>query len=234
VQRAVVTHSKIFYIGEQTKRYLVRSTLPLQVKNDHRDSKKLTAEFYMRPTLVVARSLLGKFLVRHFRGNRLVGRIVETEAYRGTIDPAAHSYRGKTKRNEVMFRGGGRLYVYFTYGMHFCANVVTGPAESGEAVLIRAVEPIEGINIMVKNRYGPGRLPDIIPQHLTDGPAKLCEALSIRQAQNGTDLLGDEIYILDAPAMGRSKVGTSTRIGISQGKDKLWRFSVKGSSWVSR
>jgi DNA-3-methyladenine glycosylase len=205
-----------------------------QSKTDTRKLKKLSRSFYLRPTLVVARDLLGKFLVRHYKGVKLIGMIVETEAYRGTIDPAAHTYRGKTKRNEVMFWGGGHLYVYFTYGMHFCANVVTGKKESGEAVLIRAIEPIGGIETMVKNRFGSRLTADELPRRLSDGPAKLCEAMAIGRAQNGTDLWGDMIYILNAPAIGSSGIERTTRIGIAQGTEKLWRFSVKGNKWVSR
>jgi DNA-3-methyladenine glycosylase len=198
---------------------------------------KLPRSFYERPTLTVARELLGKYFVRHFKGTRFVGRIVETEAYRGKLDPAAHTYRGKTKRNEVMYWGGGHLYVYFTYGMHFCANVVTGKQESGEAVLIRAMEPLEGIEMMVKNRAGirHGRTTArVAPHNLTNGPAKLCEALAIRREQNGTDLLGDEIYLLDAAPLAAAKVARSTRIGITNGMEKKWRFTVKTNRWVSR
>jgi DNA-3-methyladenine glycosylase len=185
----------------------------------------------------VARELLGKYFVRHHKRTRFVGRIVETEAYRGKLDPAAHTFRGKTKRNEVMYWGGGHLYVYFTYGMHFCANVVTGGKESGEAVLIRAIEPLKGIEKMVKNRVGIRHLrtsSGSAPQNLTNGPAKLCEALAIRREQNGTDLLGDEIYLLDAPPLAAANVARSTRIGITNGKEKKWRFTIKTSRWVSR
>jgi DNA-3-methyladenine glycosylase len=187
--------------------------------------------------LTVAKELLGKYFVRRCKGTKFVGRIVETEAYRGKLDPAAHTYRGKTKRNEVMYWGGGHLYVYFTYGMHFCANVVTGGTESGEAVLIRALEPLEGIAVMVKNRAGarPKRK-NIKSRHhnLTNGPARLCEALSIRSEQNGTDLLGDEVYLLDAPPLAAEQVARSARIGITNGKEKKWRFTIKTNRWVSR
>ena len=181
--------------------------------------------------------LLGKYFVRHYKRTKFVGRIVETEAYRGNLDPAAHTYRGRTKRNEVMYWGGGHLYVYFTYGMHFCANVVTGGKDSGEAVLIRALEPLEGIEMMVKNRTGIRLVRTAIGSplyNLTNGPAKLCEALSIRREQNGTDLLGGEIYLLDAPSLAAAEVARSTRIGITDGKDKKWRFIIKANRWVSR
>jgi DNA-3-methyladenine glycosylase len=187
--------------------------------------------------LTVARELLGKFFVRRHKGTRFVGRIVETEAYRGKLDPASHTYRGKTKRNEVMYWGGGHLYVYFTYGMHFCANIVTGKEGSGEAVLIRALEPLEGIDIMAKNRARtrPKRTNTTSARrNLTNGPAKLCEALLIRREQNGISLLGDEIYLLDAPPLHAAEVARSTRIGIKNGKEKRWRFAIKGNRWVSR
>ena len=199
--------------------------------------KKLPRSFYRRPTLTVAKELLGKCLVRNYKGTRLVGRIVETEAYLGKLDPASHTFRGKTKRNEVMYWGGGHLYVYFTYGMHFCANVVTGEKESGEAVLIRALEPREGIEMMVKNRSDNRAKQSTSRstlQNLANGPAKLCEALSIRRDQNGTDLLGDEVYLLDAPRIAAAEVKRSTRIGITNGKDKKWRFTIKANRWVSR
>ena len=199
--------------------------------------KKLPRSFYLRPTLTVAIDLLGKHLVRQHQGILLVGRIVETEAYRGSQDPASHAYRGRTMRNEVMFWEGGHLYVYFTYGMHFCANIVTGEAGTGEAVLIRAVEPLQGIEMMEVNRKAkfPKKGSTSSPHvGLTNGPAKLCEALSIRGEQNGTDLLGDEIYLSDARALPRSSVGRSTRIGIVNGKEMKWRFYIKGNDWVSR
>src|ERR1700741_2664024 len=145
--------------------------------------KKLPRSFYLRPTLVVAKDLLGKYLVRKFRRQYLIGKIVEVEAYLGEKDPASHAYRGITKRNEVMFREGGHLYVYFTYGMHFCSNIVTEEEGIGHAVLLRAVEPIEGVNLMMKRRNGT-------LENLTNGPAKLCQAFGITRKENGTDLLG--------------------------------------------
>lgn len=202
--------------------------------------KKLPRSFYTRPTLQVAQDLLGKYIVRVSKGNKLTGRIVETEAYRQD-DPASHAYRGRTRRNDVMFWRGGHLYVYFTYGMHYCANVVTCEEGTGEAVLIRAVEPLEGIEEMMRNRFGaPGRRPSgnsatlHPPSNLTDGPAKLCQALDIQREQNGTDLLDGEIYLLDVPSLSASEIGRSTRIGIVYGKEKKWRFFVKESRWVSR
>jgi len=191
--------------------------------------KKLPRVFYLQPTLQVARNLLGKFLVRRLKGRLLVGKIVEVEAYRGSIDPASHAYRGKTKRNEVMFREGGHLYVYFTYGMHFCANVVTREQGIGEAVLLRAVEPVKGIDLMARNRRKGAS-----SKELTNGPAKFCQAFGIARKENGTDLLGDAIFIVERNKIPRSRIGSSERVGINSAKEKKWRFFVKGNDWVSR
>ena len=198
--------------------------------------KKLTRRFYTRSTLSVAKSLLGKILVRKIGQTALSGKIVEVEAYLGSKDPASHAYRGKTRRNEVMFGVGGHLYVYFTYGMHFCANVVTGKKDVGEAVLIRAIEPLDGIDLMKRNRgftdvrhlQGGKHL-----YTLTNGPAKLCEAIGIDREDNGTDLCGDKIFLIEGESP-KSVVGTSTRIGITRGKGKKWRFFLRGNEWVSK
>ena len=198
--------------------------------------KKLPRSFYLQPTPRVAKDLLGKYLVRRLEGRSLIVRIVETEAYCES-DPASHSFRGPTKRNEVMFSQGGHLYVYFTYGMHFCANVVTGPAGKGEAVLLRGAQPIEGMDQMSRNRRhrGTTRMQgDALALNLTNGPAKLCEALKIGRKENEIDLLGNEIYLLDSPRLQPSAIGRSTRIGIRLGKKALHRFFIKGNEWVSR
>jgi len=193
--------------------------------------KKLPRSFYTRPALLVAKDLLGKILVRKTGNIILTGTIVEVEAYRGAKDPASHAFRGKTKRNEVMFGEGGYLYVYFTYGMHFCANVVTGKKEVGEAVLLRAVEPINGVEAMRrKRRFAAGRMKDV---NITNGPAKLCQAFGIERKENGTDLLGNKIFLVEGESIAKSIIGTSIRIGITRGKEKKWRFFVKGNKWVS-
>ena len=188
--------------------------------------KKLPRSFYLRPTITVAKDLLGKYLVRKLPGKRLVGKIVEVEAYLGEKDPASHAYRGRTKRNEVMFLEGGHLYVYFTYGMHFCCNVVTEGDGKGRAVLIRAVEPIEGIDMMERLRGAKGRSGE--PANLTNGPAKLCQAFGIARAQNGTDLCGDEIFIADGDSVPQSKIAAAPRVGIKNGTEKKWRFYLEG------
>jgi DNA-3-methyladenine glycosylase len=202
------------------------------------DFKKLPRSFYLRPTVTVAEDLLGKFIVRKIRGNILVGKIVETEAYCEN-DPASHSFRGKTKRNEVMFWEGGHLYVYFTYGMHFCSNVVTREEGIGEAVLIRAVEPIAGIETMIKNRSKRKSALTVkwrngVLEGLTNGPARVCEAFGFGRKENGIDLLGDEIFIAQAKRISEIQIGTSSRIGIQNGVEKQWRFFVKNNSFLSR
>ena len=192
-------------------------------------SSKIPRAFYLRSTLTVAKDLLGQLIVRKYHGKKLVGRIVEVEAYRGSIDPASHAYRGRTKRNEVMFSEGGHLYVYFTYGMHFCANVVTREEGIAEAVLIRGVEPISGIDLM--RRLRGKNVPDL---NLTNGPAKFCEAFGIKRKENGVSLLGNEIYLVRGRRVRKSKIGASTRVGIRTGIEKRWRFFEKGSRWVSK
>jgi len=193
--------------------------------------RKLPRAFYLRSTLQVARDLLGTILVRQIGKNRISGTIVEVEAYRQS-DPASHSYRGRTKRNEVMFGEGGHLYVYFTYGMHFCSNIVTGKEGIGEAVLIRAVEPIDGIEWMKKKRKFDSHRKDL--HNLTNGPAKLCQAFGFGRPEDGMDLLGNKVFII-RPAEERDFIiSRSSRIGIKDGMKKKWRFFVKGNPWVSR
>lgn len=197
----------------------------------------LPPSFYRRPVLRVAKDLLGKYFVRVNGRAVLAGRIVEVEAYRGRDDPASHAYRGRSKRNEVMFREGGRLYVYFTYGMHFCANVVTGREGTGSAVLIRALEPVAGLTRMTANRLLGARSPSsrrMSPRMITSGPARLCRAMRIGRKQNGLGLAGPEFFIMSGPAARPAKIGTSPRIGISAGTDKLWRFFIPGNAYLSR
>ena len=192
---------------------------------------RLPRSFYTRPALIVARELLGKILVRKIGGKTLAGKIVEVEAYLGESDPASHAYRGKTERNSVMFRKGGFLYVYFTYGMHFCANVVTGNEGIARAVLLRAIEPLKGIEVMKRNRSFADKTAIF---NLTNGPAKLCEALKIKREQNGADLLDTEIFITSGKDISNKNIVRTTRIGINTAKEKKWRFYVKDNPWVSK
>jgi len=175
----------------------------------------------------VAPQLLGCILERTLKnGTVLRGKIVETEAYDQT-DAASHSYKGKTPRTEIMFGSSGRLYVYFTYGMHYCCNVVTGPIGNGAAVLIRALEPLLGQEDMELRRSHHGR-------DLTNGPAKLCQALVIDSSLNGQDLHIPPLKLM--VPLRRDKVETvqTTRIGISTAKDVPWRFYYANNPYVSK
>jgi len=158
-------------------------------------SIKLNKSFYRRDLLTVAKELLGKVLVKKNSKRMLMAKIVEVEAYDGKIDKAAHSYVGKTERNKVMFNEGGFLYVYLSYGVHHCCNVVTGFEDKGTAVLIRAVEPLKGIDLMIKNRFGRKLKNDTEIINLTSGPGKVCKALGINKNNSGIDLTGDEIFL---------------------------------------
>ena len=198
-------------------------------------SKKLSSEFYQQDLLNSAKKLLGKLLVRKIaEDNFLVGKIVETEAYTKENDEASHSFRGKTKSNSIMFEGGGKLYVYFTYGMYFCSNVVIGKVDQGEAVLIRALEPAAGIDEMSINRFGKVKLTKKESINLANGPGKLSIALNISKKDNGTNLLGNEIFILDNNEIDKKEIITSKRIGISKSIDLPWRFYIKDNPYVSR
>ena len=191
--------------------------------------KPLPRRFYIRETLTVAEELLGKKLVRHTDNTRLVGKIVEVEAYRGSDDPGSHAFRGITPRNRLMFGKGGFAYVYFTYGMHYCFNVVTERQNAPGAVLIRALEPLNGIETMRKNRGNKNLL------NLTNGPAKLTEAMNITKKQNGLDLTrSKELFICEPKVKEKFEVVSTKRIGIKGGADKPWRFYIKNNKSVSR
>jgi DNA-3-methyladenine glycosylase len=195
---------------------------------------KLAREFYLREaTVKVAKDLLGKLLVVPSEdGSRVSGMIVETEAYLGVTDRAAHSYGGRrTARNEIMYAGGGHAYVYFVYGMYFQFNVVTGPADHPHAVLIRALEPVEGIEIM------RGRRGEMKDRNLTSGPGKLCIAMGIDRALNGQDLVGKRVWLERFTKITPKEVAAGKRIGIDyagEDAEKPWRFWVKDSLFVSR
>jgi len=192
----------------------------------------LPPEFYVRPTLRVAPALLGKILLHRHGTTITAGRIVEVEAYCGPDDRAAHTAGGRrTARNEVMWGPGGRLYVYFTYGMHHCCNVVTRTAGAPEAVLLRALEPVAGLPTMQRRRGAS--LPAVA---LARGPGNLCRAMGIDRRHDGSDLQAGPIVILDAPRIARSRIAVSPRIGVAYaGSDALrpWRFFVRDSPAVS-
>lgn len=194
----------------------------------------LSRKFYSRPVLRVARDLLGKILVKVELNKLLSGRIVEVEAYDGRIDLAAHSFNGMTERNEVMFREGGYFYVYFTYGVHHCCNVVTGKENYGTAVLIRAIEPIDGIETMAKRRFGKKKLNEKELFNLTNGPGKVCQAFGFTRKHSGTDLTGDKIFLIDPKRISSSKIGISERIGITKSKELKWRFFEIGNPYLSK
>jgi DNA-3-methyladenine glycosylase len=206
----------------------------LSPNSRHSNLKKLQKKFYERYVLEVAADLLGKIFVKRNGNNILSGRIVETEAYDGEMDAAAHSYNGKTKRNAVMFDGSGLLYVYFIYGVHYCANVVTGERDQGQAVLIRGIEPINGIEHLSYNRFGNTRPGNKQHLNLSNGPAKLCKAFNITKDHNGIDLTGNSIYILDADLPLNSVIIKTTRIGIKKSVDLPWRFYIKDNPFVSK
>ncbi|MDT3695953.1 MAG: DNA-3-methyladenine glycosylase [Ignavibacterium sp.] len=199
-------------------------------------SKKLVLpkKFYIRSVLAVAKDLLGKLLIKTEGKKLLAGRIVEVEAYDGNIDQASHSFIGKTKRNEVMFNTGGCLYVYFTYGAHFCSNVVTGKKGYGSAVLIRAVEPLAGIDYMIINRFNRELKSEKELYNLTSGPGKVCKAFGFDSSYSGMDLTNSSVYLLDQPKLNQKKIGISKRIGITRSVDFPWRFFEIGNPYLSR
>lgn len=174
----------------------------------------------------VAPRLLGCIIERDIDGHTLRGKIVETEAYDQT-DVASHSYNGETPRTKVMFGPAGHLYVYFTYGMHYCCNVVVGEDGYGAAVLIRAIEPLEGSEYMERRRGKTGI-------ELTNGPAKLCQAFGIGKEQNGVNLANGEVRLIPQKSLPGKAITISTRIGISEAKEAPWRFYISDNPWVSK
>ncbi len=186
----------------------------------------VAAELLEDDPVVVARRLLNKVLAH---GERR-GRIVEVEAYRGEEDPASHAYRGPTRRNATMFGPAGLLYVYFTYGMHHCANVVCGPEGRARAVLLRALAPLEGLEAMAAARPTSRS-----PVDLCRGPGRLCQALGLTRAQDGADLLsGDrDVQLLDDGTPPPARPGRGPRVGLRVGVEAPWRFWVPGDPHVS-
>lgn len=187
----------------------------------------LPRDFYRRDPRDVALDLLNKLLV----ADAVSGRVVEVEAYCGGIDPGSHAYRGKTRRNATMFGPSGHLYVYFTYGMHWCANAVCGEDGDGGAVLLRALAPVEGLEVMQARRPKARRTTD-----LCSGPAKLCQALALDRSFDGADLVaGDRgVTIVDDGVAPPDQPANTTRIGLSAGAEHAWRWFVRGDPNVSR
>ena len=194
----------------------------------------LEKDFYQQDALTVARELVGCYLHRKVEDSELVARVVETEAYLGPEDKASHAYNNKrTERTEIMFEPGGYVYVYLIYGLHHCFNIVCGPKDSPEAVFIRAVEPINGLETMKENRdIKSSRI-----EELSNGPGKLTQALDIDKSFNGYDLIeGDRLYIREDNNKENLEIVADKRVNIDYAKeykDKPWRFYIKGNSFVS-
>ncbi len=192
--------------------------------------KRFSRSFFQQKATIVAQEILGAYLHRVFDGRELIGKIVETEAY-CVDDEACHAYRGKTPRNAVMFGEGGFSYVYFTYGMHHCFNITANMEGLAEAVLVRAVEPVKGIETMRKMR--PKAIHD---RDLTNGPGKVCQAMSLSRKENGIDLIESESLFLtrgESP-ISTNHIAVSTRIGINVAQEHLWRFYITGNEYISR
>lgn len=194
--------------------------------------------FFSKPTTEVAKKLLGSVLVHNSPEGKTSGRIVETEAYLYN-DPSCHGFRGETPRNRAMFGPPGHAYIYFVYGMYYCFNVVTAPSGVGEAVLIRALEPVEGIWLMEKRRREAGKCPKKLDvASLTNGPGKLVIAMGMTREMNGASLISSRLKILPAdslsPVPKKMPIVTTTRIGISTGNHLPLRFYIKGNPFVSK
>ena len=195
--------------------------------------EKLPLSFYLREDVTaIAKDLLGKILVSNWNGEVTSGRIVETEAYAGEIDKASHASKGKTKRTEVMYREGGKAYVYLIYGIHQMFNIVTNKADMPHAVLIRAVEPIEGVDVMMRRRSKKN-----LDETITRGPGSVGQAFGFHTSQTGHPLISDELYIGDDGfVVDQKAITTSPRIGVDYaGEDAAlhYRFFIKGNPYVS-
>ena len=200
---------------------------------------RLSREFYAQDTLEAARALLGKVLVRRLDGETLAGRIVETEAYVGRCDKACHAYHyRRTARTETLFAPPGTAYIYLIYGMYHCLNFVTESEGEPAAVLLRALQPVAGIETMARLRYGDKPMTDYRRKNFLNGPGKVCRALALTRAENGLDLTGDTLFLCgrpeDAglpsfPAAARERIVTGPRIGVDyaeEARDFPWRFRL--------
>ena len=196
--------------------------------------------FFDRPATTVAPELLGCVLVHELGDGVVAAEIVEVEAYMGSADPASHAFRGKTARNEVMFGEPGHAYVYFTYGMHFCVNLVCGPVDEPAAVLLRAGRVVEGASLAAVRRSGGAAAVDGSRRvaQLASGPARLCQALGIARAQNGADACdpGGALRVLgpaESAGLAADRIATGPRVGVSTGAEVPWRFWIAGDPSVS-
>jgi DNA-3-methyladenine glycosylase len=195
-----------------------------------RAAKLLPVRFFHRPTELVARELLGAVVMSSIGGLVTAGRIVETEAYLGCDDPASHGYRGRrTERNAALFGAPGTWYVYRSYGMHWCANLVCGTEAAGGAVLLRALEPIDGLEAMVGRRGGVSR-----ERLLCSGPGRLCQALGITRALDGRSMAASDVLVLPRWSGRREDIEVTSRIGITKAADWPLRFTTAASPWASR
>jgi DNA-3-methyladenine glycosylase len=190
--------------------------------------RPLVRAFFARPALEVARDLLGCILVHDTPEGRVAGRVVECEAYNGSTDPGSHGYRGQTPRNAPMFEEPGRWYVYFTYGNHWCMNAVTGRKGEASAVLLRAVEPIEGVELMRARR---GMVKD---RDIARGPGRLTQSFGVSKDQNRLDTTKSPLLLCAGERYPEEAIASTPRIGLGTTQDgRLWRFHVAGSPWVS-
>jgi len=191
--------------------------------------KPLQRNFFLGDTLKIARDLLGKIIIKHDGKNILKGKIVETEAYIGDHDPACHAFQKFTDRSSVLFEKGGTIYVYFVYGNYFCFNIVTGKEGTGDAVLIRAVEPLDGLEIMKIRRPKAKNIVD-----LTNGPSKFCMAFGIDGKYNRNDITGKDICISSHAEKEKFEIAASKRIGLNVGVDFPYRFFIKNNKFVTK
>lgn len=200
---------------------------------------KINRNFFQRNTITVAKELLGKVLVHEIHGLKLAGKIVETEAYLGVEDKAAHSFGGKrTPRVEVMYGKAGISYIYLIYGIYYCFNVITRKEDIPEGVLIRALEPLEGFDEMAVNRFKTtyDKLTKLQVKNLTNGPGKLCNAISIDKSLNKNDMCGNNNFYITDYNFRDFEIVSAKRIGIDYAeeyKDLLWRFYIKDNIYVS-
>lgn len=197
---------------------------------------RLSQDFYAGDTVAIAQALLGKLLVRRLDGQLLAGRITETEAYIGRCDKACHAYHyRRTPRTETLFRAPGHAYIYLIYGMYHCLNFVTEPEGEPAAVLLRAVEPVAGLETIQRLRYGDKPLTPYRIRNFLNGPGKVCQGFGLTRAQNGLDLTGDELFLCDGPedlglpcpAPRRERICRGPRIGVDyaqEARDFPWRF----------
>jgi DNA-3-methyladenine glycosylase len=193
---------------------------------------KLKREFYERNTLLVASELLGKSIVHTTEEGTVAGKIVEVEAYIGPDDAAAHTFKGlRSNRTEVAFGPGGHAYVYLIYGMYYCFNIVTNVSGKPEVVLVRALEPIDGLELMKKRRNTEK------VNNLCSGPGKLCAAMGISREHNAADLCGDSLYLLDSPKISEKDIVTTPRINIDYAGEAItypWRYIIKDNKFISK